>query len=381
MAFDRSLLAQKLKKYREQFQISSSDLSKFTGIAEKDINSYENEEKLPSGDEILILADFYKCDYKFFISNEKVAPFEQTETLFRRYGDQFSKNDRWAVQEILFLAECEVFFNDNLGTYRQERFTFIKKGNFFKNHGIEAANALRQQLGYADNAVPMDIYQDFRSIGIYVYRRCLENSNISGLCIKHPVAGKCILINYNEDIYRQRFTACHEAAHAILDEEDVVVSFTKWKKGDLVEIRANTFASHYLMPASFLKAIPKSDEWNANKAITWANKLKVSTEALGNALIGNGLIDKKSENLIKSVRVPKNLKSDPELSDALSSLQKIKKSELLKLGLSSSYVHKCLEAYNNNIISAGRMAEMLFTNENHLKQIAELYGENLKYGS
>lgn len=190
------------------------------------------------------------------------------------------------------------------------------------------------------------------------------------------------MINYNEDIYRQRFTACHETAHSILDDEqDVVVSFTKWKKGDLVEIRANTFASHYLMPATFLKAIPESDKWDENKAITWANTLKVSTEALANALIGNSLIDKKTEKLIKSVKVPKELKSDPELSNDLSPLEKKRKFELLKLGLSSSYVHKCLEAYNNSIISAGRMAEMLFTTERHLKELVELYGEILKYGS
>lgn len=172
MAFDRSLLAEKLKKYREQFQVSSSELSKLTGIAEQNINSYEKGEKLPSGDEILILADFYKCDYKFFVSNEKVTPFEQTETLFRRHGDQFSKNDRWAVQEILFLAECEAFLNHNLGHSRQQRFTFLKKGKFLKNQGIEAANALRQQLGYKGNAIPMVYISGFQ-INRYI---CLQKT-------------------------------------------------------------------------------------------------------------------------------------------------------------------------------------------------------------
>ena len=198
MSFDCSLLAEKLKKYREQFQVSLSELSESTGINEQDLKAYEGCQKIPSGDEILILADYYKCDYKFFVSNEKVAPFEQTENLFRRFGNEFSKADRWAVQDVLFLAECEAFLDNALGSYRKQEVSFIKTGNYFKKHGIEAAKTLRQKLGYDYNQVPMNIYKDFRSIGIYVYRRRLENSNISGLCINHPVAGRCILINYND---------------------------------------------------------------------------------------------------------------------------------------------------------------------------------------
>ena len=40
---------------------------------------------------MLILADHYRCDFKFFISNEQVAPFEQTETLYRAHGNDFTE--------------------------------------------------------------------------------------------------------------------------------------------------------------------------------------------------------------------------------------------------------------------------------------------------
>jgi transcriptional regulator with XRE-family HTH domain len=208
MAFDRSLLSEKLQKYREQFQVSISQLSEATGIDEKLLIAYEEQEKIPSGDEILILSYFYKCDYKFFISSDKLAPFEQTETLFRRHGNEFSLEDRWAIQEFLYLAECEAYLD--VGSNNAE-FSFEKPSSNHKKNGIKAARELRTYFKYSSNAVPMDIYDDFRKIGIRTYRRKLHNSSISGLYIKHPVAGKCILINYNEDIYRQRFTAAHEA--------------------------------------------------------------------------------------------------------------------------------------------------------------------------
>ena len=246
--------------------------------------AFEENNLEPSGDEILILADYYRCDFRFFISNQKVTSFEQTDYLFRRYKDELSKADRWAIQEVLFLAENEVFLSEKLG-HRHKPFQFQKNGSIFKGHAVSAAFELRKHLNYSDKEIPINVYKDFRTIGVKVFRRKLENSGISGLFINHPVAGKCILINYSEDIFRQRFTAAHEAAHSILDDEhEVVVSFVKWTKDDLVEIRANNFASHYLLPRSFIKSIPNVSRWDREKVLQWSQKLYVNTEVLAISL-------------------------------------------------------------------------------------------------
>ncbi|MEJ1939025.1 helix-turn-helix transcriptional regulator, partial [Nostoc sp. NIES-2111] len=109
MSFDLALFSSKLRKCRNQFEKSIAEVATNTGIPENILIALENGERQPTGDEVLIFADYYLCDYQFFISNERVASFEQTETLFRRYGDEFSKEDRWVVQEFLFLCECEEF--------------------------------------------------------------------------------------------------------------------------------------------------------------------------------------------------------------------------------------------------------------------------------
>lgn len=376
MSFDKILLAEKLKRYRDQLEVTVPELSEKTGIPVETISAYEAGEKLPTGDEILILADFYKCDYKFFISNEPLSAIEQTETLFRKHGDAFSKIDRWAVQEVLFLLENYHYLAEVLGKNQYESFTFQKKGNFFKGHGIEAAKSLRKHFEFSDNEVRLNIYQKFSQIGVRVFRRKLENSNISGMYLKHPYAGKCLLINYNEDIYRQRFTATHEMAHAILDaEEDVVVSFHKWEKNDLVEIRANTFASHFLMPPEFLNQIPEPRKWTTEKGKDWASRLKVSTEALSYALKEAKLIDYQTQKLLKSVRVPMAEKIDPELSESLSPKQRERKKTLLQMGLTTEYVNDCFNAYRENIISFARAAEMLLASEDELNEIFDLFGE------
>lgn len=179
MTFDLALFSSKLKKYRAQFENSLDEISGSTGITVQSLNDLENGNRKPTGDEVLILADYYKCDYQFFISNEKLAPFEQTDTLFRRHGDQFSKKDRWSVQEFLFLCECEEFLLSLIPRKDYKPFSFIKEGNYFKGHGEQAAKKLREHLGYSVNQINSNIYDDFRRLGFHIFRRELGNSNIA----------------------------------------------------------------------------------------------------------------------------------------------------------------------------------------------------------
>src|SRR6266545_5066306 len=381
MPLDQKLLGQKLQRYRKQFSRTLSEVSEATGISVQKLEAYEAGTAAPSGDEILIFADYYKCDYKFFISNEKLAPFEETETMFRRYGQEFSKDDRWAVQEFLFLAECESFLQDALEKRPRKNFIFRGLSVHFKKLGDSAAAELREFLQYPATGISLDIYKDLRSIGIHVFRRKLHNSNISGLYVKHPVAGGCILVNYTEDVYRQRFTAAHEACHAILDSEASFVVSLASDRSQAQETRANRFASHYLAPSSFLKAIPHSRTWNTAKALEWANKLNVSTEALAYALQRERLIDSQTVEVIKSVRVPKTEKVDPELPATLTPQSRRRKQELLERGLSNYYVNLCFESYREGIVSAARLAEMLLMeSDSELRTLATLYGEHIQYG-
>ncbi|MGH1427847.1 MAG: helix-turn-helix domain-containing protein [Arenicella sp.] len=382
MAFNLKSLGNKLKRYRNQFKLTLVEVSEVTGISLDNLTSFESGTQKPTGDEILILSDLYKCDYKFFLSNEKISSFEQTEILFRKHGHAFKRQDRWAIQECLYLAECESYLISKLKKdHHVEKFSFVKKGNYYKGHGKDAAAALRSHLGYSSKEVSMNIYRDMRRIGIKVFRRKLENSNISGVYLKHPVAGHCVLINYNEDIYRQRFTAAHETAHTILDnEEDVLVSYVG--DTDLKEVRANSFASAYLIPHEFLQKIPNSSNWSEAKVIEWAGKFKVSAHALAISLLENKLISKSEFSKLSKVKVPMSQKIDPELPVSLPPNSKRRKALLLEQGLSSDYVFLCFEAYREKIISAPRLSEMLLLeSDTQLISLAEIYGMEIQYAS
>lgn len=369
-------LGTKLFRYRDQLEITVDEVAARTAIGVERLAQIETGGVEPTGDEILILADFYKCDFKFFISNDTVAPFEQTETLYRAHGRDFSKDDRAAIQEFLYLCDTEQFLLQELGGLPGE-FSFTPKGGHFKAHAQDAAKALRSAMGHDERQVPRDIYSEFRSVGVHVFRRKLNNSKISGVFILHPTAGKCILVNYNEDVYRQRFSAAHEMAHSIFDSHEGASVTIIGGGADLREVRANRFASCYLMPPELISKLPASAAWTETDAQDWANKFRVSCDALGIALKEAGLVDVETSRRIRSYRVPRESKIDPEIPDTLSATQRTRKISLLTRGLSDHYVGLCLDAYSQNIISMGRLSEALLCGYGELAELAKLYGRSI----
>lgn len=377
MSINLQALGSKLAKYRDQLEESLEEVGEATGIEVVRLRAIESGAQEPTGDEVLILADHYRCDFKYFISNEQSAPFEQTDTLYRAHGREFSKRDRAAVQEFLYLCDTEEFLMRELGKTTRP-FDYVPSGDYFKGHGEAAAAAFRTAMGHSDREVPRDIYEEFRSAGVHVFRRKLGNSAISGVFIMHPTAGKCALVNYSEDVYRQRFSAAHEMAHAIFDSgSGPSVSYVTQQGLDMLEVRANRFASCYLMPPEFLRRLPSPNAWGEADAQRWANALRVSCDALGIALKEAKIVDAAVSTRIRSYRVPREAKLDPELPASLSETQLARKAALLERGLSDHYVGLCFDGYKRGAISLGRLAEALLCSRGELGELAKLYGRSL----
>ncbi|AWO01850.1 DNA-binding protein [Chitinophaga alhagiae] len=380
MAFDTKILGEKLRRYREQLQLSLEEVAEKTGIIELRLQSLEGGLIEPTGDEILIFSDFYKQDYVYFISNQQKAASEQIDILYRQYGRDFSKEDRWAIQEFMFLCECEeLAFKAT--EFNKIEFEFIPSGDFYKTHGQLAAAKLRGNLGFQPIVAIPNPYQALRKLGIHIFRRKLSNSNISGLFIAHPVAGKCILINYSEDIYRQNFTLMHEIAHAIFDyKENINVSYEHYKstqKLDLREVRANEFASSFLIPKEIFSHA-KDLQWTDENFKLLAKRLQVNAEPLSIAMMNAGAITSMQQKYFKALKLSASDKIDSELKDLTPKMYDAK-SELLQRGINDFYVRKCYEAYNVGAISSGRLADMLLSNENELVNVLNLFNLRLSY--
>jgi Zn-dependent peptidase ImmA (M78 family) len=381
MAANIQTIATRLKQIRKTLEYSIEDVCRDIDLPIERLTQIELAQTRPTGDEVLILASLYECDFRSLIDDSVPPPGELTDILFRRYGNTFSAVDRRSIQEFLHICQIESSLEGLLGI-RKAPFPEPKVGNFYKGDGQAAAETLRSHLNHKENEVQHDIYADFRSIGVHILRQRLVNNDISGLYIQDPVAGHCVLINYNEDVYRQRFSVCHEVAHSIFDSSArVMLTYethsSKYNKAELIEIRANSFASNYLMPVHLLQRIGTLDESNI---APWAQKFRVSVSALLKALKDAKLIDQGTISKLRAIRVPASAKIDPEAPENLTDSQRARRLSLLERGLSDYFVNLCFEAHYKELISTGRLIEALRISQSDLPEIAVLFGRTVNHG-
>jgi Zn-dependent peptidase ImmA (M78 family) len=154
-------------------------------------------------------------------------------------------------------------------------------------------------------------------------------------------------------------------------------SSTKYSAKDLIEIRANSFASNFLMPPSMLRSV---SDWNQSSIVHWAQQFRVSPSALSKALKDEGLITPQQAEVLRAARIPKSEKIDPEAPQNLTNLQRERRTGLLEKGLSDYYVSLCCEAHENNLISTPRLCELLGIYSEELHEIGKLFGWTIKHG-
>lgn len=152
------------------------------------------------------------------------------------------------------------------------------------------ASGLLKELGVTAPAVPVE--QLIRHRGIELLYPDL-GKDVSGVLVRRK-GGMVIGLNRRQAKTRQRFTAAHEFAHALLHEGAEVHHDAGYRvnlrsdlstKGiDVEEMEANHFAACLLMPRQFLEADPEAflvDVEDATAVSLLARSYDVSTHAMG----------------------------------------------------------------------------------------------------
>ncbi len=377
MAFTARAFGRKLATIRAAFGQDREALALSSGIGADRLAVLEDGDAEPTGDEVLILADRFKKNFRYFLTDDATDPDADVEFLFRTNGNDLSPADRVAISEFVYLCRCQASLERDLGRHASHPgFEFRPTGNFLKGHGQKCAAALRHHLGLKDNEVIRDVFGSMRSMGFKVFRRRLENSNISGLFMRHPEAGPCVLVNLAEGMARQRFSAAHEWGHGLMDGKPIVLSTVgEWNSNDLIELRANTFASDFLMPPAILSSV--GSRWSEPKVVSdWAERFRVSVPALLTALVAAKLITReKREELRSAPRPPEP--PDPELEGVTNQTLLSRRRLLLERGISVEYVHLCFEGFSRDLISFGLLCEMLLSSAAGVHEIAQLFGRSI----
>ena len=161
MAFTPQGFTQKLRNLRESFGNTLGDVSNATGIGTQALQALETGSATPTGDEVLIIADFFKQDFSWFIDNQAANPDENTTLLLRSEGGRLAAADCHAIAEFLHLCKSQTLLEELLEVRPAiTEFQFTVRGTFFKGQGIDCARAFREW-----HMVGWLIYQDHLSDG------------------------------------------------------------------------------------------------------------------------------------------------------------------------------------------------------------------------
>lgn len=114
--------------------------------------------------------------------------------------------------------------------------------------GQELARQERQRLGLGNGPVP-DVAETVAMQGVWAVSADMSD-NVSGICLFHSTIGAAIIVNQKHSRSRRRFSYAHEYAHVLADRKAKVASISSSTNSkDLIERRANSFASEFLMPS------------------------------------------------------------------------------------------------------------------------------------
>ncbi|WAM34094.1 XRE family transcriptional regulator [Caldicellulosiruptor morganii] len=381
MSFDFKLLGKKIRQARENMLIEKEEIAKALGYSVTEYDKIENGDiNEIDGDVIVIISQILGRDFRYFVSEEYSAVELQIRKLFRQNGT-LNKNDRIAIQQFVRLCEEKKNLEEIIGRKKvnpEDYSQYFSSTKSYKEQGIIAAYAERKRLGIEDEI--SDIYNLLRQQNIHIFRKKLDDSNISGVYINHPYAGHCVLINYCEDVYRQIFSLAHEYCHVLFDSNvGQDVSYIN-KNNSLLEIRANYFARHFLLPDTALEKykfnfMNTTIDQMINMVVFLSEKYKVNPQVVIYRLEENKCISSKTkETLLSKLKVIKRniQKVDPEKIE-LSKRIKNKFEDLIEKGISLEYLELVRSAYQGNYISFGKAMESLMIGFDDGKTLFELW--------
>jgi Zn-dependent peptidase ImmA (M78 family) len=157
-----------------------------------------------------------------------------------------------------------------------------------------AAQAILHRV-WKDRGFPVDPVTIARELGLDVMDTDLPDQ-VSGALLKEAGQDPIIVLHYQDNPKRKRFTCAHELGHFVyrneqnvLDEEYSYLDLRSPASStgeEIEEVMANRFAAHLLMPESEVEKLVKQKKTHLEMAIYF----DVSSEALKYRLKNMGLL-------------------------------------------------------------------------------------------
>ena len=258
MAIDHRKLGQRLRRARETSSLTQGDVANHLGVSRSTVAQIELGNRTVTGIELYRLATFFGKDLQSLLADGEREEESALVVLYRLHPDLSSTEDlREALRRCLDLGREMTRLEQLLDIDRdlvtlaayplpQPRTTWeaIKQGE-------RVALVERGRLGLGLTSIS-DIAQLLEAQDVRTALVTLPD-DISGLTLIAPEIGVLIIANREHHVSRRRFSYAHEYCHVLMDRDHGGFVSREHDRDQLREVRANSFAASFLMPAEAVR--------------------------------------------------------------------------------------------------------------------------------
>lgn len=253
MPINAQELGCRLRAAREACRMKQDDVAKHLGTSRSTVAQVELGNRAVSSLELDRLAYLFGRDIREFVADsfrddDTLAAMFRAEPAVAENPDVIEK-----VRECIAIGRELTNLEELLGIGREQTTVVAYPQAVPKTRwdaiqqGARVAEEERRRLGLGLSPVP-EMTELIEQQGVRTGLVDLPD-DVSGLSINDPKLGFFVVANRRHHVWRRRFSFAHEYAHLLMDRDRLGTVSRAAASGDLIEVRANSFAACFLMPA------------------------------------------------------------------------------------------------------------------------------------
>ncbi|MCC7230615.1 MAG: ImmA/IrrE family metallo-endopeptidase [Fimbriimonadaceae bacterium] len=275
MALTQEQLGQRLQDARKSVALTQQEAADQLGFARESLAQIEAGSRSVNSLEIVRLARLYGRSLSSILLEDEASEEQPLTAIFRMQD---------TLAESPGLREKLVEFSNIFQEARTiERLIGDEPRQLPPDYGIrdprnnaeayeqgqELAKQERQRLGLGNGPIP-DMAEVISMQGVWAVSAEMPD-HVSGICLFHSVIGAAVVINQNHSRTRRRFSYAHEYAHVLADRRNRNASISSSSNSkELIERRANSFASEFLMPSQgVIDLLGRIDKGGPSRETMW----------------------------------------------------------------------------------------------------------------
>lgn len=251
---DHINLGNRLRSARERSGLSQQAVADKLGLHRTAVTLIESGQRQVSTIELTRFAALYRSSIPELLDpGEKFA--EEYLVVLHRLAPELQDDPevKRDVETCLDLCRLGIELEGVLGRDARQgppKFTLVlpKSAAEAVTQGFEVAMEERRRLGLGSAPI-RNIVARINEQGVWAVTSRLR-SDMAGFFMQHPAIGLVTIANVSHPLPRRRFSFAHEYGHVLMDRDRDLQMTTTANSGDLVEKRANAFATAFLLPAS-----------------------------------------------------------------------------------------------------------------------------------